>query len=129
MDKESKLICELVLSVGITVFALLLLNIVLGTAQTLTPIWSDAGFFLMFGIATVQIVFQTLLKKIGIVKLLKRVFLILAFVYVVGILLGSVVLREFGSEATVTPIWSDAGFCISYWVAFVAWASSKLLLK
>lgn len=129
MDKESKVICELVLSVGVTVFGLLLLNIVLGTAQTLAPIWSLSGFGVMFGIAFIQIVFQTLLKKIGIVKLLKGVFLMIAFVYVVGILLGSVILREFGFEATVTPIWSDAGFCISYWVTFVAWASSKLLLK
>lgn len=129
--KEDYLIYEIFLApIAVAVFSVLILNIVFGTPSNGECIWSDKGFAVMFGVAIIQMALHAVFLRIKVsAKFLARCGFVLVVIYVLGILTGTVVMREFGFDATIIPMWSDAGVAICYWVALVAWVSSKILLK
>jgi hypothetical protein len=126
--KKEKNLNEIIEAAGIAVISVLFLNVIFTTFDG-DAIWSLSGFGVMFGIAFIQIAFQALYKRINPLKHLTSLIVVLAMVYVVGILLASVCAKMLGYDAVCTPIGGATGVIMSYWVAFVAWVSSKLLLK
>ena len=123
MKKDDENLYEFLFAAGIAVLSALFLNAAFGTLDG-EPIWSLSGFGVMFGIAFIQIAFQALYKRINPLKHLTSLIVVLAMVYVVGILLASVCAKMLGYDAVCTPIGGATGVIMSYWVAFVAWVSS-----
>ena len=128
--KKNQLIYEIFLVAIAAVFSVLILNVVFGTPSNGECIWSNKGFAVMFGVAIIQMALHAVFLRIKVsAKFLARCGFVLVVIYVLGILTGTVVMREFGFDATVTPMWGDAGAAICYWVALVAYGTSKILLN
>ena len=128
--KGDNLIFEIFLVAIVAVFSVLILNVVFGMPHSGECIWSNRGFAVLFGVAIVQMALQTVCFRIKVsANFLMRCGVVLAMVYVLGILTGTVVMREIGFDATLVPMWGDVGVAFSYWIALVAWISSKILLK
>ena len=115
-------------AVLVTVVSFLLLNLVSGTCQNADAIWSGKGFLVIFAIAIIWVSLYVWANDLKFTfNLIGRFFIIMAIVYVFGILIGALVLKTCGYETTITPIWSGAGFVMCMWCAFVAKLGSCLM--
>jgi len=115
-------------AVLVTVVSFLLLNLVSGTCQNADAIWSGKGFLVIFAIAIIWVSLYVWANDLKVtLNLIGKFFLVMAVVYVFGILIGATVLKVCGYETTVTPIWSGTGIVMCIWCAFISIISCSLL--